>query len=1168
MSNSVAQPMKVRHGVSLLALIVATGSGAQALAQTRPPAPLATPTADDTGDKRAPGHTASGTAPTQTAPVAGLGIAISTVPDNERIAAPDPAPVAVSAAEPAAQTGTADEEAILVVGVRQAEQSAIQRKRTARTAQDSIVADDVGQFPDKNAAEAIARIAGVALDVSDAGQQGGFTIRGQSADLIRVEVDGMTALPSNGDQGGRAVSIADISSDLIKSVDVVKGQTADMTPGGVGGTVRIEQRTGLDFVKPLYRLNVQGRLDTINGRLSPRINAIATQKLFDGRLGLLFNGTYEEQRLTTDFARVSQRQQGYLPLGDYDNSPDKSFTTPFDPAAAAITTKAGCAALPTTGINSRLNCYAQWEDFVPSLPRYGRGVRTDKRYSFQLRADWQTTDNLTLFASYNPNIRKYDSQDYNLSVATPAGTTGTNGLLATSNITNVVVNPNHYVTQFDMVRGTGIGRVASLNWSSQVRDIQTDSQQHYAQAGADWNVGSWTVKARGQYSYSKSDRQDEAFTFNAALPSATFNLVPENGLWNISTPDGIDLSSPAAYYPVLGVGGISAGSQLEYTPQADRNSEWNYQLDVTRDFENLGPLTRIKFGGQYRSRDNESYREGGSAISPGVIQSRARSLDLVQFCSPAAAPATAPCQFGSTRRTITAGTTDQLYKIHTLTEAQYQEVIGASLQQIPGKNFFSGLPDRGDLLGSWTAFDAKTFLNTLGQYADLSDHNLDCLFECVASDGQVYTRPSFSTNEKTLSAYAMVDFSTDAWGVRVDGNVGVRYQRIDVDASPVVNFARRSAVANTTGLPGFTIQDIFVSRTVGQVQRTSEDWLPSFNLALWPVEDKLGLRYSIALQRARPSILQLTGNGAVTCGIVSAEDRAALEQFLINNPGAIDDGDPGTGDDAEAGGLLTSFINRCSGRIGNPELKGYGALTQNLSLEWYPNRDSQLTAAVYSINVRTGRPENISLANYGLEGNSYEVATFRDGPGGLTTRGFEVAGRTAFTFLPWIFKYTGGGFNYSYSKSNESNTAVDLFTGTALPPRGQSSYYYNVNAWYDDGRLNARIAYQARSQYYDRTESDGGNRIPTGYNIDGGSTGAYFKTVSPIFKTSVKTLDGRAAYKLTDGFQLFVEGKNLTDASYSRFTPSEFREIGDGTPYIFDTYFSGRTYYFGVIATF
>src|SRR3954465_14366257 len=60
-------------------------------------------------------------------------------------------------------TDTTAVEDVVVVGGRRAEQAASERKRRSATVQDSIVADDVGQFPDKSVGEAIARIAGVAL---------------------------------------------------------------------------------------------------------------------------------------------------------------------------------------------------------------------------------------------------------------------------------------------------------------------------------------------------------------------------------------------------------------------------------------------------------------------------------------------------------------------------------------------------------------------------------------------------------------------------------------------------------------------------------------------------------------------------------------------------------------------------------------------------------------------------------------------------------------------------------------------------------------------------------------------------------------------------------------------------------------------------------------------
>ncbi|WP_126424176.1 TonB-dependent receptor [Asticcacaulis excentricus] len=1079
-------------------------------------------------------------------------------------------------AQPAAKADDVQE--VIVVGARRAEQSAINRKKKAATTQDSIVADDVGNFPDKNIGDAIARIAGVALDVSDSGEPGGFAIRGQSADLIRVEVDGMSMLATNSQDGRSVTGLADMSSDLIKSVDVVKGQTADMTPGGVGGTVRIEQRSGLDFAKPLYKFNLQYQQTSLDGGWSPRANIVATRKFLGGRLGLLFNLTYDQQVNVSDIARVSNSSAGYIPLGDYDNSPEKSFTQAFDPIAAAVTTKSGCAALSTVqGINSRLNCYAQWEDFFPSLPRFSREYRDDRTTSLQLRADYRVNDNLTVFFAYNPNIRDFKNTAYNLQIASPTGTTNTSGVLTSANVNNVKVNENHFVTQYDMIRGTAAGNVSSLVWDSQVRNLHRITEQHYVQAGADWKWNNWIAKGRIQYAASKADRQDDTIKIFAQLPSVTFKMVPESGLWTYEAPASVNIFSPSSYYPVAASNGLSATSAMEYTPFYDENSEWNYQLDVTRNFDNFGPIKTVKFGIQQRERHNQTWRYDGFQIKPGVTLYHARSLDVVRWCNPATAPASAPCVFGTTPIPTTT-LTNVPYKNHTLTQAQYNSIIDSAVVRLPGATYFNGVADRGNLLESWMVPNFDTFYNLLSQYADLSGHNSDCLFRCLASDGKVYERPTYSTEEGTTSAYLMTDFETRLFGVEVLGNVGVRYQKVSVQAAPSIVFYDRDAVAitgtnTTTGLPtkGYQLADTFVSRRVGNVDRTSEDFLPSLNLAAWPIEDQLAVRFSIAKQRARPTMTNLTGTSASSCYKVDPTDREALEAFLAQNPGAFDDGDSTTDDGSSDDNFLANqFINRCTGRIGNPELKGYEAITQNLSVEWYPNKDSQFSVTAYSIDVKTGRPEEVTLSGYELEGNTYTVATYKDGEGGLKFSGLEIAGRTAFSFLPGLLRYTGGGFNYTSSEASGATSDYDYFSGKYMPPKSQSKTVYNINLWYDDGRLNARVAYQWRDDYYSQISAQSVNRIPTGYGIDGTTTTtAYFKTVHPVFKTGAQLLDARASYKLNPKLQFFIEGKNLLNDTITRYAPEDYIDLSDSdTPYVYDQVFNGRRIYVGIITTF
>ncbi|PXA92834.1 hypothetical protein DMC18_09885, partial [Caulobacter sp. D5] len=50
---------------------------------------------------------------------------------------------------------------IVVVGTRASLQSAMGRKKRAGTISDSIVAEDISQFPDKNVGEALGRVTGV-----------------------------------------------------------------------------------------------------------------------------------------------------------------------------------------------------------------------------------------------------------------------------------------------------------------------------------------------------------------------------------------------------------------------------------------------------------------------------------------------------------------------------------------------------------------------------------------------------------------------------------------------------------------------------------------------------------------------------------------------------------------------------------------------------------------------------------------------------------------------------------------------------------------------------------------------------------------------------------------------------------------------------------------------
>ncbi|MBM3928025.1 MAG: TonB-dependent receptor, partial [Sphingomonadales bacterium] len=361
-------------------------------------------------------------------------------------------PAAAQSTAPSAP-GTAVEDdspqEVLVVGSRASQQSANQRKKDARTATDSIVADDIGSFPDRNVNEAISRVPGVALSRNEFGEGDGVAIRGNGPDLTRVELDGIgvqgtTNLAITG-ASSRGADLRELPADLIKSVDIVKGSTADMTEGGLGGTVQIKTRTGLDFAKPYFSLRAGAQANSLGKKWTPDFNGVATRKFFDDRVGVIVSGNYQKiQNNGHNYENTTSGNRGYARLFDFDQSPEKTFT--YNPAtvgtdaadvpfanstgpdgrpltprrlvelAAGAQSKAECLTLFPTLPNATANqnaaanaprtqrileqqtCLNQWNDYTPSLIRNFVNTQTDQRYSIDGRVDFKATSNLTLFA--------------------------------------------------------------------------------------------------------------------------------------------------------------------------------------------------------------------------------------------------------------------------------------------------------------------------------------------------------------------------------------------------------------------------------------------------------------------------------------------------------------------------------------------------------------------------------------------------------------------------------------------------------------------------------------------------------------------------------------------------------------------------------------------------
>lgn len=129
---------------------------------------------------------------------------------------------------------------VTVTGVRQAAQSAESIKKNAEQVIDTIVADDIGKFPDTNVAETLARVSGIQVR-RDAGEANTVLIRGLPG--IATLLNGREMFTTT----GRYIQLADIPSTMLQRADVYKSQSADLLEGGIAGVIDVRTNRPFDF---------------------------------------------------------------------------------------------------------------------------------------------------------------------------------------------------------------------------------------------------------------------------------------------------------------------------------------------------------------------------------------------------------------------------------------------------------------------------------------------------------------------------------------------------------------------------------------------------------------------------------------------------------------------------------------------------------------------------------------------------------------------------------------------------------------------------------------------------------------------------------------------------------------------------------------------------------
>ncbi|HEU4960788.1 MAG TPA: TonB-dependent receptor [Sphingomonas sp.] len=901
-------------------------------------------------------------------------------------------------------SGTGD---ILVVGTRASLRSAIARKKNAGTIVDSIVADDIASFPDKNVGDALARITGVQLS-RDFGEGTQISIRGVEPDLNRIEINGVTMLGGNTD-GSRSGDFRDLAAELVKSIDVYKGYSVDITEGGIGGTVRVETRRPLDLRKPFLSLTASEQYLPLMKSWKPRGTlTLGSPHLFGSdRLGFIANVTYDDVVTRQDYISNTNWKQ----LADFDHSDQKTVE---NPDYANYDTYASCATV--SGSSNRTACETQFFDWVPTVPRYRSWIRHDKRISGDAQLQYKVTDNFRAYVEAQVNFRNQRLNDNNYSVDfgryqrfqldDPIGSLQPQVKEGTS-----TVNDNHVVTSvtaaLNNVLRSGAPYGASGIIGVQARNFTYDQNSQYYQTGFDWTLGALGLKGLASHASATTDGNTNSYAFSTGVSGLTVDRRNDLGTPSFIFPGSFDPADPASYsnFNQMGADGlplVQSGPTLQYRPTWGRSTENQLKLDADWDTGDMAFLKKVEYGGQFRWSNFKAYNGGGTRlIDPATMtyqDSANVNISTVIVDQPPANPA--------------PGT---VY----LTQEQYQQLLQQTTGTIPGAPLFSSLKGAPADAPSQLAIP-KFNSNVLGQYYDLSGFDHDTLFEANGLP-QI---PAYQIDETIASAYLMGDYAFQIFGMPVTGNFGVRYTHTRDQGTGTY---RKSEIRVVPGSGGGT-ETVVVAADSASISNSYTDWLPAVNANL-EITPTLFFRANYAKNLARPKPTDLVPNIQCTFDTVDVTDETT-----------------------------------CS--AGNPDLKPYRADQWEVNLAWYPNRDTLVSIGYYKKYESTFIIPNVTRGDVDLfhDGNLYTVRQSVNGHGAKLD-GIEVSGQTVFSFLPKPLDGFGVQANFTYARAIQTNLTNDATNAALNDYPGLSKYTYNASIFYDKGWLNAKLAYNYRSRW-------------------------------------------------------------------------------------------------------
>lgn len=191
---------------------------------------------------------------------------------------------------------TAQLEAVVVTGIRASLQSAANIKKSATAVVDAVSAEDIGKLPDGDVGQALGRIPGVSVGRAF-GQGASVSIRGTDPQMTYTTLNGQSVASTGWyDQQtiDRSFNYSLLPAEIIGGMEVYKSAQADLTEGGIGGTVIVRTRKPLDLDANAAFVSAKLGTGTVSDDMSKEVSGLYSWKDSKKKFGALIAVAYED----------------------------------------------------------------------------------------------------------------------------------------------------------------------------------------------------------------------------------------------------------------------------------------------------------------------------------------------------------------------------------------------------------------------------------------------------------------------------------------------------------------------------------------------------------------------------------------------------------------------------------------------------------------------------------------------------------------------------------------------------------------------------------------------------------------------------------------------------------------------------------------------------------